>query len=96
MNWIIRGDGKVGKEMSDADRSVLFGLLREQHRERIKRRDGKITCPCGRATPPSHQYRCYHCDVTFCHNCASIHFGDRNDYDNRLERPVCFGSSVAA
>lgn len=82
-SWIIKGSDKVGQLMSDGDRTQLFHLLSNQHRER--RHGFKVTCPCGRLVHPAYQYRCFYCDVTFCMICAKIHFGKREHKISSVE-----------
>lgn len=37
-----------------------------------------IECACGRARPIELMFRCFHCGLWFCEQCAPEHFGAEN------------------
>lgn len=34
-----------------------------------------VTCPCGRTLALFSAFKCYHCGIWFCKECAKEHFG---------------------
>jgi len=60
----------------DEKRIELLTLIRDTHR--LVTEGGTPACACCGFEAPWHKlYKCFHCDLWYCHNCSRSHFGAR-------------------
>ncbi len=71
MNW-------HNPPQSEAEHQELLECYAAQHREIQVAWDVKVTCPiCKRGISiTDHAYRCFHCGLWFCRQCAAVHFAE--------------------